>query len=204
MGRFPAPCWFEGFPGDANCSPDEEPLGLVCDSDEKEGIGNSLISLVSLLKCYHKTTRMMDELFRLLCPWDSPGKNTGVGCHALLQRIFPTQGSNPGLLHCRQILSHMSCKEVPPTFEVDAKTYPRTESPGSAGQETSISGLLSSRSRKSRGTRGQQKPRIKPGHEATSPRLADRPSGFVSKFPSHQEEIRFSLQRSNRSHSNIT
>ena len=35
---------------------------------------------------------------RLLCPWDSPGKNTGVGCHALLQGIFPTQGSNPGLL----------------------------------------------------------------------------------------------------------
>ena len=31
---------------------------------------------------------------RLLCPWDSPGKNTGVGCHALLQGIFPTQGSN--------------------------------------------------------------------------------------------------------------
>ena len=35
---------------------------------------------------------------------DSPGKNTGVGCHALLQGIFPTQGSNPGLLHSRQIL----------------------------------------------------------------------------------------------------
>ena len=32
---------------------------------------------------------------RLLCPWDSPGKNTGVGYHALLQGIFPTQGSNP-------------------------------------------------------------------------------------------------------------
>ena len=32
---------------------------------------------------------------RLLCPWDSPGKNTGVSCHALLQGIFPTQGSNP-------------------------------------------------------------------------------------------------------------
>ena len=31
---------------------------------------------------------------------DSPGKNTGVGCHALLQGIFPTQGSNPGLLYC--------------------------------------------------------------------------------------------------------
>ena len=35
---------------------------------------------------------------RLLCPWDSPGKNTGVGCHALLQGIFSTQKSNPHLL----------------------------------------------------------------------------------------------------------
>ena len=40
---------------------------------------------------------------RLLCPWDSPGKKTGVGCCALLQGIFPTQGSNPGLPHCRWI-----------------------------------------------------------------------------------------------------
>ena len=40
---------------------------------------------------------------RLLRPWDSPGKNTRVGCHALLQGIFPTQGSNPGLPHCRWI-----------------------------------------------------------------------------------------------------
>ena len=36
---------------------------------------------------------------RLLCPWDSPGKNTGVGCHALFQGIFPTQGSNLCLVH---------------------------------------------------------------------------------------------------------
>ena len=35
---------------------------------------------------------------RLLYPWDSPGKNTGVGCHSLLQGIFPAQESNPGLL----------------------------------------------------------------------------------------------------------
>ena len=39
---------------------------------------------------------------------DSPGKNTGVGCHALLQGIFPTQGSNPGLPQYRQILNHLS------------------------------------------------------------------------------------------------
>ena len=37
-------------------------------------------------------------------PWDSPGKNLGVGCHTLLQEILPTQGSNSGLPHCRQIL----------------------------------------------------------------------------------------------------
>ena len=45
---------------------------------------------------------------RLLCPWDSQGKSTGVGCHALLQGIFPTQGLNLGLLHCEQILYHLS------------------------------------------------------------------------------------------------
>ena len=39
---------------------------------------------------------------------DSPGKNTGVGCHALLQGIFPTQGLNPGFPHCRRILYHLS------------------------------------------------------------------------------------------------
>ena len=44
---------------------------------------------------------------------DSPGKNTGVGCHAHLQGIFPTQGSNPGLLHCRLILYHLSHQRSP-------------------------------------------------------------------------------------------
>ena len=39
---------------------------------------------------------------------DSPGKNTGVGCHALLQGIFSTQGLNPDFLHCRQILYWLS------------------------------------------------------------------------------------------------
>ena len=41
---------------------------------------------------------------------DSPGKNTGVGCHALLQGIFPTQGSNLSLPHCRQIFNQLSHK----------------------------------------------------------------------------------------------
>ena len=42
---------------------------------------------------------------RLYIPWNSPGQNTGVGGLSLLQGIFPTQESNPGLLHCRWILS---------------------------------------------------------------------------------------------------
>ena len=53
---------------------------------------------------------------RLLCPWDSPGKNTRVDCHTLLQGIFLTQGSYPHLLqllHCRQILYLWSTGEVP-------------------------------------------------------------------------------------------
>ena len=51
---------------------------------------------------------------RLFCSWDSPGKNTGVGCHALLQGIFPTLGLNPHLLwllrllHCWRILYHFT------------------------------------------------------------------------------------------------
>ena len=44
----------------------------------------------------------------LLRPWDFPGKSTEVGCHFLLQGIFPTQGSNRALLHCRQMLHHLS------------------------------------------------------------------------------------------------
>ena len=41
-------------------------------------------------------------------PWNSPGKDTGVGSHSLLQGIFPTQGSNLGLLHCRWILYYLT------------------------------------------------------------------------------------------------
>ena len=44
---------------------------------------------------------------------DSPGKNPGVGCHSLLLGIFPTQGSNPDLPHCRQVLHHLSHQGSP-------------------------------------------------------------------------------------------
>ena len=54
---------------------------------------------------------------------DSPSKNTGVGCHALLQGIFPTQGSNPGLPHCRQFLYHLSHQARLPNPLVPYITY---------------------------------------------------------------------------------
>ena len=50
---------------------------------------------------------------RLLHPWNFPGKSTGVGCHFLLQEIFPTQESNLGLPHCRQMLYHLSHQGSP-------------------------------------------------------------------------------------------
>ena len=50
---------------------------------------------------------------RLLCPWDFPGNSTGVDWHFLLQGIFPTQGSNPGLPHCRQMLYRLSHQGSP-------------------------------------------------------------------------------------------
>ena len=57
------------------------------------------------------------ESTRLLCPWDSPSKNTRVGCHALLQGIFPTQVSNPRFLHLPCItgrfLTHRAIWEAP-------------------------------------------------------------------------------------------
>ena len=56
-----------------------------------------------------------------LSPWNSPGKNTGVGSLSLFQSIFPTQGSNPGLPHCRQILYQLSHKRNPRILEWNAR-----------------------------------------------------------------------------------
>ena len=53
----------------------------------------------------------------LYSPWNSLAQNTGVGSLSLLQGIFPTQGSNPGLPHCRRILYQLSHKGSPRTLE---------------------------------------------------------------------------------------
>ena len=58
---------------------------------------------------------MSDSLWShgLYTPWNSTGQNIGVGSHSLLQGIFPTQGSNPGLTHCRQILYQLNHQGSP-------------------------------------------------------------------------------------------
>ena len=67
---------------------------------------------------------------RLLCLWDFPGKNTGVDCHSFLQRNFPTQGSNPGLLHHRQVKGHQPLHEGPTlVISSDASHFPKAPPP---------------------------------------------------------------------------
>ena len=58
---------------------------------------------------------------RLLCPWDFPGKNTGVGYHFLLQGIYLTQGLKPGLVHCRQTLYLLSHQGSPSQYNLISK-----------------------------------------------------------------------------------
>ena len=59
---------------------------------------------------------------------DSPGKNTGVGCHAFLQGTFPTQGSDPGLPYCKQILYYLSLPGSPGILEWVAYPFSRGSS----------------------------------------------------------------------------
>ena len=61
----------------------------------------------------------------LYSPWNSPGQNTGVGSLSLLQGIFPTQRSNPGVPHCRQILYQLSHKGSPKILEWVAYPFSR-------------------------------------------------------------------------------
>ena len=117
-------------------------LGLLLDSTEWSGLGEPLVSfenswplgwslnsfsIQSLNICV--VLCLVAQLCLTLCDpmgcrlsgpsihRDSSGKNTGVGCHALLQGIFPVDGSNSGLLHCRQTLCGLSHQERPRILE---------------------------------------------------------------------------------------
>ena len=68
---------------------------------------------------------------------DSPGKNTGVGYHAFLQGLFPTQGSNPGFSHCRQIIYQLSHQGSPRILEWVA--YPFSSGSSQPRNQTRVS-----------------------------------------------------------------
>ena len=89
---------------------------------QKEGLWARKVLKLSLQICVQSLLCLVTQSCPTLCDpticntpgssvhGDSPGKNTGVGCHALFQGIFPTQGLNPGLPHCRRILYQLSCQ----------------------------------------------------------------------------------------------
>ena len=76
----------------------------------------------------------------LYSPWNSPGQNTGVGSLFLLQGIFPTQGSNPDLLHCRRILYQLSHKGSPIILEWVA--YPFSRGPSQPRNQNGVSHIV--------------------------------------------------------------
>ena len=77
-------------------------------------------------------------------PWNSPGQSTGGGSLSkLLQGIFPTQGSNPGLSHCRRILYQLSHKESPRILEWVAYPFSKGSSrPRNRTRVSCIAGRL--------------------------------------------------------------
>ena len=84
--------------------------------------------LIPLLLRKWKSLSLFETPWTIYSPWNSPGQNTGVGSLSFLQGIFPTQGTNPGLLHCRQILYQLSHEGSPRILEWVAFPFSRTSS----------------------------------------------------------------------------
>ena len=86
------------------------------EKDEKALTWKSYAAGKNLLCGHGESCSVVSDSLRprgLYSPWDSPGQNTGMGSRSLLHGIFPTQGSNSGLPHCRQILYQLSHEGSP-------------------------------------------------------------------------------------------
>ena len=106
----------------------------------KWAFSSLILAVISQIPCESKTeyipheseshSVMSDSLqpYGLYIPWNSPGQNTGVGSLSLLQGIFPTQGSNPGLPPCKRILYQLSHKGSPRILEWVAYPFSSTSS----------------------------------------------------------------------------
>ena len=98
---------------------------------------------VTFLWCESESCSVVSDSLRphgLYSPWSSLGQNTGVGSLSLLQGIFPTQGSNPGLLHCRRILYQLSYKGSPKVLEWVA--YPFSRGSSQPRNQTGVSCIV--------------------------------------------------------------
>ena len=87
---------------------------------KKEVKGKGAERISEEIKSESESHSVMSDTLRphgLCSPWNSSGRNTRVDSLSLLQGIFPTQGSNPGLRHCRQIICQLSHKGSPRTLE---------------------------------------------------------------------------------------
>ena len=80
---------------------------------------SAIITLLLLFSCSVMSSSLRPHALQptgLLCPWDSPGRNTRVSCPSLFQGIFPTQGLNPGFPRCRWILYHLRRQGSPKKY----------------------------------------------------------------------------------------
>ena len=105
--------------------------GNECESKDVRNQG-ALLCLISLTLCDPMDYSLPGSSVHGASPGNNTGvgknKNTGVGCHALLQGIFPTQGLNSGLPHCRRILYHLSHQGSPRILEWVAYPFSRGSS----------------------------------------------------------------------------
>ena len=83
------------------------PPDFIDEERKAQGVSETTVTLKVKVKSLSHVQLFVTPravAYQVLHPWDFPGKNAGVGCHFLLQGIFPTQGLNPGLSHWRQTL----------------------------------------------------------------------------------------------------
>ena len=102
-----------------------------------------LVALFGILKWSESRSVMSDSLrpHGLYSLWNSPGQSTGVGSLFLLQGFFPTQGSNPGLPHCRLILYQLSCQGSPRILDwIACQFSSRSSWPGIGTRVSCIAG----------------------------------------------------------------
>ena len=102
-------CLMAGLPPEQASQEKKAEVARPVETQPEKSLSNTAVSS-SVSDSVVSQSLQPHSLTRILCPWDSSGKNTGVGSHSLLQGIFPNQKLNFGLLHRRQILYHLSHK----------------------------------------------------------------------------------------------